>query len=70
VLHYNSDVIVGKRCIFLGESPLNVANQYPLFLRHPDIVAPILTGVKMPGVNGLLCKSLEKNTFAAKRLRV
>jgi hypothetical protein len=70
VLHYNGDVIVRKSCVFLSESPLNIANQYALFLRHSDIVAPIPTGVKMPGVNGLLCKSLEKNTFAAKRLRV
>ena len=26
--------------------------------------------VKMPGVNDLLCKSMEKNTFAATGLRV
>ena len=70
VLHYNSDVIVRKSCVFLGEASLNVANARPLFLRHPDIVAPILTGVKTPGVNDLLCKWLAKNTFAAKRLRV
>ena len=65
VLHYSGDVIVRKSCVFLGEATFNVANQHPLFLRHPDIVAAILTVVKMHGVNELLCKSLEKNTFAA-----
>src|ERR1700759_4513071 len=64
VLDYRTDVTVGKSCVFLGEATLNVANQHPLFLRHPDIVTAILTVVKMRGVNGLLCKSLEKNTFA------
>jgi hypothetical protein len=57
-------VIVRKSCVFLGEATLDVANQRPLFLRHPDIVTAILTVVKMRGVNGLLCKSLEKDTFA------
>jgi hypothetical protein len=43
VLHHRGDVIVRKSRVFLGEAPLDVANQYPLFLRHPDIVALILT---------------------------
>ena len=40
----------------------------PALLEASPILLPaILTGVKTPGVNGLLCKWLEKNTFAAKR---
>jgi hypothetical protein len=70
VLDYRTDVTVGKSCVFLGEATLNVANQHPLFLRHPDIVTAILTVVKMRGVNALLCKSLEKNTFATTAPRV
>ena len=70
VLHYSGDVIVGKSCVFLSEATLNVTDKSPLFLRHSDIVPAILTAVKMHPVNDLLCKSLEKNTFAAKDLRV
>lgn len=43
VLHYRGDVIMRKSCVFLGESSLNIANKYPLFLRHLDILAPMLT---------------------------
>jgi hypothetical protein len=43
VLHYRGDVIVGKSGIFLGETPLDFANDHLLFLRHLSIVARILT---------------------------
>jgi hypothetical protein len=43
VLHYDGDVIVWKSCVFPGEALLDFANQHPLFLRHPDIVARILS---------------------------
>jgi hypothetical protein len=43
VLDDGDDVIVGKSGVFPGEALLHFADQHPLFLRHPDIVAPILT---------------------------
>lgn len=39
VLDYGGDVTVRKICVFLSEALLHFANQYPLFLRHPNIVA-------------------------------
>src|ERR1700722_129177 len=44
--HDGGDVVHRKSRIFLSEATLQVANQRPLFLRHPDIVAPIRTPVK------------------------
>jgi hypothetical protein len=43
VLNHGGDVTLGKICVFLSEALLHFANQYPLFLRHSDIVALILT---------------------------
>jgi hypothetical protein len=43
VLNYGGDVIVGKIRVFLSEALLHFTNQYPLSLRHPVIVALILT---------------------------
>jgi hypothetical protein len=70
VLHYCADVIVRKSCVLASEATLDLADKNPLFLRHSDIVALILTAVKTPGVNDLLGKSMEKNTFAPTGLRV
>jgi hypothetical protein len=70
VLDHSRDLVLRQSCVFLGETPLDIANQLPLFWTHSDIVAPNVEGVKTPGVNDLLCKSLEKNTFATTDLRV
>lgn len=59
-LHYGSDVIQGKGSVLVRETPLDIVDESPLFLRHPPILTAIPTAVKTSRVNSFSLNRWKK----------